>query len=144
VEEIGMSNSTSQVPVAISELRRSLGAENPEFAKASESDQNANALCQAIRSNLRQERLNLEIDQAVLADSLDMSQSAISKFETGKGDIGFKSLFRIADGLGLVPLVIFARKEGLSSVRERPSALFDVLASAQEQLFRQMRPLILR
>jgi transcriptional regulator with XRE-family HTH domain len=138
-----MSNGTSKVSEAIRELRRSLGAENPEFAKASESDQNANTLCQVIRSNLRAERLNRDIDQTVLASSLDMSQSAISKFETGKGDIGFKTLFRIADGLGLVPLVIFARKEGLSSVREHPPALLEVLGSAQEQLFRQMRPLIL-
>jgi transcriptional regulator with XRE-family HTH domain len=138
-----MSNGTSKVSEAIRELRRSLGAENPAFAKASESDQNANTLCQVIRSNLRAERLNRDIDQTVLASSLDMSQSAISKFETGKGDIGFKTLFRIADGLGLVPLVIFARKEGLSSVREHPPALLEVLGSAQEQLFRQMRPLIL-
>jgi transcriptional regulator with XRE-family HTH domain len=133
----------SKASEAIRELRRSLGAENPEFAKASESDENANTLCQVIRSNLRQERLKLDIDQGALANSLDMSQSAISKFETGKGDIGFKSVFRIADGLDLVPLVIFAQKKSLSSAREHPSALLDVLGSAQEQLFRQVRPLIL-
>jgi transcriptional regulator with XRE-family HTH domain len=132
-----------KVSETIRRLRESLGAENPEFRKASESDQNATALCSVIRHNLRRERLRLDIDQAVLAESLDMSQSSISKFETGRGDVSFKSLFRIADGLGLVPFVIFAQKKDLFSAREHPAALLDVMKSTQEQLHTQMKPLIL-
>lgn len=128
---------------AIQELRRALEAESPAFREASKTTRNADMLIQAARTNLRQERLRRNMDQADLAAALDMTQSAISKFETGTGDIGIKNLTRVAAGLEMVPLVLFVSKWHLAEAKHNPRIVLDILFNVQEQVNSQVSNLLL-
>jgi len=127
---------------ALRDLREEFESKDPTFKAASTATRNAELVCLAARENLRQKREDQHIGQKALATRLDMSQSAISKFENGHGDVGLKLLARIADGVGSVPLVLFVSQTGIADVRKNPSAIMEVLQEAHEQLNRQLRSLI--
>jgi len=88
-------------------LRDKLGQDNPEFRAADEAEQKVNAFCSRLRQELRALRESRKIDQVTMGKRMDLSQSAISKIETGRGDIGLKTLCRYADALGFEPVVLY-------------------------------------
>jgi transcriptional regulator with XRE-family HTH domain len=59
------------------------------------------------RLKLGKQRKIKGLDQSTAGKSMDMSQSAVSKIETGEGDIGMKTIFRYARALGLHPVCVF-------------------------------------
>jgi transcriptional regulator with XRE-family HTH domain len=65
----------------------------------------AEAFCSNLRKELREKRKSVGIDQEKLGRRLNLSQSAISKIEGGRGDIGVKTLHRYARALGLRPVL---------------------------------------
>lgn len=54
-----------------------------------------------IGENIRNLRLSMKYSQKDFADSLDITQAAISHFEAGDRDPGIDFLFRIADKFGV-------------------------------------------
>jgi transcriptional regulator with XRE-family HTH domain len=94
-----------------SSLRLRLAQDRPGFSAAVEMEERVEAFCQDIRSQLKQRREKLSLDQSSVAAKLEVSQSAISKIENGSGDIGLKTLFRYADALGVKPLILFMQSK---------------------------------
>lgn len=88
-------------------LRERLAGEVPAFGAAAASEAAGEAFCRQIRTDLRRERKIRGVDQTAMAALLDMTQSAVSKIETGDGDLGVKTVFRFAHALGLQPVCIF-------------------------------------
>lgn len=88
-------------------LRERLAQADPVFAAGARVEQDAKAFCQQIRDDLKAHRLAANLTQADLARQLDLTQSAISKLESGRGELSLKMLFRIADAIGVHPLMVF-------------------------------------
>jgi transcriptional regulator with XRE-family HTH domain len=88
-------------------LQSQLAEENPRYADAVALEDHAENFCRAVRDDLRDRRKELGLDQSEVAERLDLTQSAVSKIESGDGDIGLKTLFRYAHALGLVPVCTF-------------------------------------
>jgi transcriptional regulator with XRE-family HTH domain len=88
-------------------LRAQLADENPAYAAAVEVEDDAESFCREVRAKLRKERKGRSLDQTAVAELLDMTQSAVSKIESGEGDIGMKTVFRYAHALGLIPVCTF-------------------------------------
>ena len=82
-------------------IRKKLAAQYPQFAEADRREQNIESFCLQLRARLKEARKNLGIDQAKLADKMQVGQPMVSRIETGTGDIGLKTLCRYADALGL-------------------------------------------
>ena len=93
---------------SVDSLRERLAKKFPEYAEAVESEREAEEFCLAIRQELRRRRKQKKLDQAEMAELMDLTQSAVSKLERGRGDIGLKSIYRYAATLGLQPIVVFA------------------------------------
>jgi transcriptional regulator with XRE-family HTH domain len=93
-------------------MRDRLSKENPDMKAAIGIEAEAEQFCQEVRAGLRDERKKQGIDQSKLAESLDLTQSAISKIEGGQGDLGVKTVFRYAHALGLRPICIFVPTAG--------------------------------
>jgi transcriptional regulator with XRE-family HTH domain len=91
----------------LKQLRGRLEVENPAFRVASQLERRVEAFCEAARDDLKARRKSLKWDQARLADALGYSQSAISKLESGHAELTLKSLYRMADALGLRPVIAF-------------------------------------
>ena len=89
---------------AIRALRSQLTEMNPAFSDAVALEDDAERFCREARSNLREQRKAQGLDQGAVAKLLDMTQSAVSKIESGEGDIGMKTVFRYAQALGLIPV----------------------------------------
>jgi transcriptional regulator with XRE-family HTH domain len=131
----------------INTVRERLAARHPNFATAVEKERRVDAMCQALRGELRDQRRKAGLDQAELAALLDVTQSAISKLESGSSDIGVKTLFRYAEALGLrlefsmVPLhapaaAQPARNDQLVLPENLPPAAAAAFQQAQENLQR--------
>jgi transcriptional regulator with XRE-family HTH domain len=91
---------------AFRDLRAQLTEQNPAYAAAVELENAAEGFCRDVRAALREQRKAQGRDQAEVAALLDMTQSAVSKIETGEGDLGLKSVFRYARALGLIPVCV--------------------------------------
>jgi transcriptional regulator with XRE-family HTH domain len=89
---------------AIRALRSQLTEMNPAFSGAVALEDAAERFCREVRENLRDQRKAHGLDQSAVAEILDMTQSAVSKIESGEGDIGMKTVFRYANALGLIPV----------------------------------------
>jgi transcriptional regulator with XRE-family HTH domain len=89
---------------AIRTLRSQLTEMNPAFSDAVALEDEAERFCREVRGNLRDQRKAHGLDQSAVAELLDMTQSAVSKIESGEGDIGMKTVFRYANALGLIPV----------------------------------------
>jgi transcriptional regulator with XRE-family HTH domain len=92
---------------AVRAMRNRLADESPAFKAAINAEAEAESFCREIRDDLRRQREAQKIEQGVLGKRLDMGQSAVSKIETGEGDIGVKTIFRHARALGLRPVCFF-------------------------------------
>jgi transcriptional regulator with XRE-family HTH domain len=88
-------------------LRSQLAEENPSFVEAVALEDDAERFCREVRGSLRDQRKAQGLDQSAVAKRLDMTQSAVSKIESGEGDIGMKTIFRYAHALGLLPVCVF-------------------------------------
>ena len=73
---------------------------------------------------------------------IGVSQSAISKFEIERGDIGLRTVTKIADALALVPLVVFVPKGGVLKRLDNPKAVMDMIGEGQSQLLSQISELV--
>lgn len=91
----------------LKQLRGKLEVENPAFRAASYLERRADVFCDRAREDLKARRKTLQWDQTRLADALDYSQSAISKIEAGHAELTLKSLYRLADAMGLRPVIAF-------------------------------------
>jgi len=80
----------------------------PDFGAALDRETSYRSTCQVLRETLRRLRENQGVTQSDMAKTLGMSQSAVSKIETGDGDIGVITLCRYAGALGMRPEITFA------------------------------------
>jgi transcriptional regulator with XRE-family HTH domain len=93
--------------VGFAELRDSLAQEYSGFRSALSAEQDAERFCSEVRAELQEKRKSLGINQETMAKRLNLSQSAISKLESGRGDIGLKTVHRYARALGLRPMMTY-------------------------------------
>lgn len=95
-------------PLSLDQFAARLGNDVPGFAHALRSERANQAFCSRIRGDLKQLRQEMDVTQKDLADRLETSQSAVSKMESGEGDIGLMTVFRYAEALGMQPTVAFS------------------------------------
>jgi transcriptional regulator with XRE-family HTH domain len=105
----------------LSELRQQLGRANPDFAHGARIEAAAEAYCAALRDQLRRRRQALGWSQAELAEKLEFSQSAVSKLESGRGDLSCKTVFRAAAAMGLKPALGLAEESVATVAAESDS-----------------------
>jgi transcriptional regulator with XRE-family HTH domain len=103
-------------------LRDRLADANPRFKAAASIERDAEAFCEKIRSDLRSHRIALGVSQKELAGRLELGQSAISKIESGRGDLSLKMVFRLAEALGLESAYAFGPVAQARSESPRPAA----------------------
>jgi transcriptional regulator with XRE-family HTH domain len=134
-------------------LRKNLADRNPRFAAAERDEERVRLACQQLRQNLRQHRKALGLDQAEIADRLEIGQSAISKIENGHGDIGIMTFLRYADAVGLAVEIALrpaddgpgikmpesaelteARELALQEAQEHLARVAEELSAAQERI----------
>jgi transcriptional regulator with XRE-family HTH domain len=138
--------------VGFAELRDRLAQKHPEFRSALSAERDAEQFCSEVRAQLKEKRLSLEINQEAMAKRLNLSQSAISKLESGRGDIGLKTIHRYARALDLRPVLTClataeeptlatptgvldpATKPDLGSTIAAMLTAFDIQADAQKLL----------
>lgn len=122
-------------------LRDRLAAADAGFDEAARLERHAEAFCDRVRADLKAYRLAQNINQKELAKRLDLSQSAISKAENGRGDLSLKTVFRIAAALGFAPVVAFesaaVQAHAPTVGKEEYAAAAAALAAVQEDLIRQ-------
>lgn len=74
--------------------------ENPAFKKARQEESALRAQVSALRMQLRKLREEKGLDQGEMGKLIGISQSAVSHFERGTGDVGLFALLRYAQALG--------------------------------------------
>jgi transcriptional regulator with XRE-family HTH domain len=126
-------------------LRNRLAAADPKFNAAARVEREAEALCDEVRSDLKAYRHTLGVSQKELAERVELGQSAISKIESGRGDLSLKTVFRIADALGLRPVLAFApaahgAEERLAA--EAVTATAALASAVQEDLLRKIPDIV--
>jgi transcriptional regulator with XRE-family HTH domain len=97
-------------PNALESLRRvrsRLEVENPVFRAASILERRADRFVERVRVELKSRRKKLRWDQQQLGRRIGFSQSAISKLESGQAELSLKALYRMADAMGLRPVIAF-------------------------------------
>jgi DNA-binding XRE family transcriptional regulator len=99
--------SYSKAEAGLRSMRERLRKDNPPFAKASDLEAQANALCALVRKMLCELRSSRDVKQAELAGRMGLTQSAISKIETGHGDVSLRTVYRYASALGMRPVLEF-------------------------------------
>lgn len=93
--------------LSFDEFIQKVSAESPEFARALQDEDDYLQFCKKVREDLKHLRESKAIKQSELADLLQMSQPAVSKMESGEGDIGVLTLCRYAGALGMQPTIAF-------------------------------------
>ena len=127
----------------LSALRDRLAAANPEFEAAARMEREAEVFCDKVRTDLKSHRLALGLHQNELAERVQLSQSAISKIENGRGDLNLKTVFRIAAALGFNPVVAFT--SSTTHAVEAPATTSETAAlveAVQEDLIRQIPDIV--
>lgn len=133
---------------AINRLRTTLADNYPGFELAESVERDAEELCRKVRKDLCEKRKSMHIDQAVLAEKLNLSQSSISKIERGKGDIGIKTIHRYSSALGMVPLLLFvpapirSMSGGEQVVPSNDVSAANEMVAAQEMFLRRVSEMI--
>lgn len=132
---------------AFRQFRAELEAENPAFRGASDRGRRAKAFAERSRDDLRAFRIELHLEQTDLANAVGYSQSAISKVEKGQTELTLVMLYRLADAMGLRPVVSFvpaARVLASGSLKrgspehERAIEIAQAIESAQVEMLRRM------
>ncbi|MGH7042968.1 MAG: helix-turn-helix domain-containing protein [Acetobacteraceae bacterium] len=96
-------------------MRDVLRHEVPGFGEAEAQARDADAFAAAVRADLRAHRRALGLDQTAFGARLGLSQSAISKIETGSGELGLGTVARYAEALGCRPVLLLRRTAGEGS-----------------------------
>ena len=107
-DDMTRENSNDGLLSQLGALRNRLAAADPGFNAAARVERDAEALCDEVRSDLKAYRHTLGVSQKELAERVELGQSAISKIESGRGDLSVKTVFRVAKALGLRPVLAFA------------------------------------
>ena len=124
-------------------LRHRLAAAHPRFKAAVQLERTAEIFCDKIRTDLKERRLALGLNQKELGDRIDFSQSAISKVENGGGDLSLKTVFRIAEALGLTPVLSLAFASNDSKATHISHAEAAALADAvKKDLIREIPSIV--
>jgi transcriptional regulator with XRE-family HTH domain len=145
--EVTRSNEDRGALSQLSALRDRLSAADPRFNAAAQMERDAEAFCDKVRTDLKVHRLAIGLNQKELADRIEVSQSAISKVESGRGDVGLKTVFRIADALGLKPVMAFASTAHAAAEAHPPLAEMAAKTAAvadavQEDLIRKIPDIV--
>jgi transcriptional regulator with XRE-family HTH domain len=98
-----MSEDSERAREGLAGFRDRLRAEIPEITDALDVEEWAEAYCDAVRDAMRARRRAAGLDQRAVARAMDISQSAVSRLENGRGDLGLKSLYRYARAIGIEP-----------------------------------------
>jgi transcriptional regulator with XRE-family HTH domain len=98
---------TSKALAGIEAIRNKLRSGNAKFAAAETAVREAADFCAFIRAELRIRRKEAGLDQAQVGEKLNLTQSAISKIENGRGDLGLETLYEYAEAVGLRPAMTF-------------------------------------
>ena len=77
----------SKAKISMDALRARLQTGNPKFADASAEEARMVQFCGEVRHDLSARRQRLNLHQEEIAARLNLTQSAISKIEAGRGDI---------------------------------------------------------
>lgn len=85
----------------IAGLRAKLADRHAKFAVADAFEHEIEDACLRLRGNLKAARKKLKVEQATLAEKMQVGQPMISRIENGTGDIGIKTLYRYVNALGL-------------------------------------------
>ncbi|RBP01259.1 helix-turn-helix protein [Roseiarcus fermentans] len=125
-------------------LRDRLAVADPAFDAAARVEREAEAFCAKVRADLKADRLASGLSQKDLADRIEVGQSAISKIESGRGDLSLKTVFRIARAMGLRPVLGFAPAHSAAEAPRRlPDPAAVALAGAvQEDLIRKIPEIV--
>jgi transcriptional regulator with XRE-family HTH domain len=125
-------------------LRDRLAGADRRFAIAARVEREAEAFCDRIRADLKACRLASGLSQKELADRIEVGQSAISKIESGRGDLSLKTVFRIAEAIGLKPVVAFASAYSETEAPRRPpdAAAAALAGAVQEDLIRRIPEMV--
>jgi len=127
-------------------LRSRLAAADPKFNAAARIEREAEALCDEVRSDLKAYRHTLGVSQKELAERVELGQPAISKIESGRGDLSLKTVFRIAEALGLRPVLAFAPAAHAAEERllaaETATATAALASAVQEDLIRKIPDIV--
>ncbi len=139
----GEDRTAASVPRAVAgvrALRDRLAAENPSFAAAVEATSRADAFCQSVRQDLRALRKQRGLNQAELGEIMDRTQSAVSKIETGQGDLGLQAVYRYAEAMGCHPVMVFMPSADAMAKQSEgePAEAALRLENAQTALLRSM------
>src|SRR5574337_2111936 len=122
-------------------LRNRLAAGDSKFNAAARVERDAEALWDAVRSDLKSYRHTLGVSQKELAERVELGQPAISKIESGRGDLSLKSVFSIADALGLRPVRAVAPATHAGEER-LPAAAAALAGAVQEDLIRKIPEIV--
>ncbi len=106
---------------SLSELEARLESAPSEAREAAQAEAAAAAFLVHVGERLRIARKSANITQAQLAKSLSVSQSTISRMETGK-DIPLDLLHQYSEACGVTPFVTFAYTEQESLAGLKPDA----------------------
>ena len=98
---------TSKALAGIEAIRNKLRSGNAKFAAAETAVREAADFCAFVRAELRIRRKEAGLDQTQVGEKLNLTQSAISKIENGRGDLGLETLYAYAEAVGLRPAVTF-------------------------------------
>ena len=104
--------------IRLDQLTKDIAGKNPQFAEALEQEREHYAYCRQLRERLRELREAAGVSQAELAKRMDMTQAAVSKIETGSGDIGMTTVSRYCAALNVQPRLSFdaaAAQAGLAA-----------------------------
>ncbi|MEA3033721.1 MAG: hypothetical protein QOH86_1737 [Sphingomonadales bacterium] len=98
-----MSEGSDRAREGLAGFRDRLREEIPAITDALDVEEWAEAYCDAVRDAMRAQRRAAGLDQRAVARAMDISQSAVSRLENGRGDLGLKSLYRYARAIGIEP-----------------------------------------
>lgn len=102
---------------------RAVLARDIQGYEAAEAEEDAiEAFLAMIRAELRARRVAMGIDQTALGRRLGLGQSAVSKIETGRGELGLGTIARYAAALGLRPELLLRRPGAAPSGLAEPAA----------------------
>jgi transcriptional regulator with XRE-family HTH domain len=137
--------SSSGAETTIERLRAALAEDNPAFLKTELAERDAELLCMKVRKDMRHKRKLLHVDQATMAERMNLGQSSISKIENGRGDIGLKSIHRYAHAIRMRPLLLFVpMPAALAEQDENATATgaIEAIVSAQDMFLRKMSEML--
>jgi len=86
--------------VGISGLRSRLAEKYSGVAAAIRQEDGFESVCLGVRQQLAEERKRQKLDQATVADRMQVGQPMISRIENGGGEIGLMTVLRYAAALG--------------------------------------------